>query len=98
MVWLGSFKGGYFPEHVHSDERILSPLKRSGPKGSGLFSPISWDEALDRIADRMSTVSTGFGPETILPYYYGGHMGLIQRHAGHAFFHRLGASRMLPTI
>ena len=91
-------KAGYFPEHVHSSERILTPLKRTGPKGSGLFSPISWDEALDRIADRMSTVSAGFGPEAILPYYYAGHMGLIQRHAGHAFFHRLGASRLLPTI
>ncbi len=91
-------KAGHFPEHVHTPERILEPLKRTGPKGSGQFTPIPWGEALDVIADRMATAAQRFGAESILPYFYAGHMGLIHRHAGHAFFHRLGASRLLPTI
>jgi anaerobic selenocysteine-containing dehydrogenase len=91
-------KAGYFPEHVHTPERILEPLKRTGPKGSGEFAPITWDDALDEIAARMSAVAAEYGPEAILPYFYAGHMGLVHRHAGHAFFHRLGASRLIPTI
>lgn len=91
-------KAGYFPQHVHNEERILTPLRRNGSKGSGAFTPISWDEALDEIAERMSSVAADYGPQAILPYYYAGHMGLVHRHAGHAFFHRLGASRLMPTI
>ena len=91
-------KAGYFPEHVHNEDRILTPLKRSGPKGSGQFIPISWDEALDRVVAKIKEVSTTHGPEAILPYLYAGHMGLIQRNAGQAFFHKLGASRLLGTI
>ncbi len=91
-------KAGHFPEHVHGKQRILEPLKRTGPKGSGQFRPISWDAALDEIAGRMGEVAETYGPEAILPYYYAGHMGLVHRNAGHSFFHRLGASRMMPTI
>ena len=91
-------KARYFPQHVHHEDRILTPLKRTGPKGSGRFEPISWDEALDRIVDRIKTVSVDHGPEAILPYVYAGHMGVIHRSAGDAFFHKLGASRLLGTI
>ena len=91
-------KANYFPEHVHHAQRILTPLKRTGPKGSGQFAKISWDAALDEIAASMRAAVDSDGPEAILPYYYAGHMGMIHRHAGHAFFHRLGASRMIPTI
>lgn len=91
-------KAAYFPGHVHNEDRILTPLKRSGPKGSGRFDPISWDEALDRVSAKIRAVSTEFGPESILPYLYAGHMGLIQRNSGHAFFHKIGASRLLGTI
>jgi len=91
-------KAGYFPQHVHNEERILTPLRRTGPKGSGAFAPVTWDEALDEIAGRISTVTADYGPQAIMPYYYAGHMGLVHRHAGHAFFHRLGATRLLPTI
>ena len=91
-------KAGYFPEHVHHAERILTPLKRTGPKGAGRFKSVTWDAALDEIVARMASVADQYGPEAILPYYYAGHMGLIHRHAGHAFFHRLGASRLIPTI
>jgi anaerobic selenocysteine-containing dehydrogenase len=91
-------KAGYFPRHVHNEERILTPLRRIGPKGSGRFEAIGWDEALDRIVAKIQSVVADHGPEAILPYLYAGHMGLIQRNAGAAFFHKLGASRLLGTI
>ncbi|KKM09348.1 formate dehydrogenase [Clostridiales bacterium PH28_bin88] len=83
---------------VHSPDRILTPLKRTGPKGSGLFSPISWEQAIKEIAGRWGEILATDGGEAILPYSYAGVMGLIQRNAGHAFFHRLGASRLKRTI
>lgn len=87
-----------FPQHVHSPHRITRPLKRNGPKGSGQFQPIGWDEALSFLADKYNEVISSHGPAAVLPYYYGGHMGVVQRNVGHAFFNRLGASHMLPTI
>ena len=91
-------KGRHFPAHVHCPQRITTPLKRTGEKGTGEFSPVSWDEALDEIAFKLGSVQKQFGGEAILPYYYAGHMGLVQRHSGHAFFNRLGASSLAATI
>ncbi|MEF2229872.1 MAG: molybdopterin-dependent oxidoreductase, partial [Pseudodesulfovibrio sp.] len=91
-------KAAAFPAHVHSPDRITTPLRRTGPKGSGKFAPISWDEALDEVAERIRAVAQESGPEAILPYSYAGHMGIIHRHAGHAFFNRLGASGLKYTI
>lgn len=91
-------KASYYPDHVHADTRITTPLKRTGPKGSGEFSPISWEEALGEVADCIQTVRDQFGSESVLPYSYGGHMGLIQRQAGHAFFNRLGANALDYTL
>jgi len=83
---------------VHAPGRILTPLLRDGPKGSGRFRPVSWDDALARIAARWKEILATHGGEAILPYSYAGTMGLVQRNAGEAFFHRLGASRLDRTI
>lgn len=91
-------KAGYYPQHVHNDKRILTPLRRTGPKGSSRFETIGWDEALDQVAAKIKVISADYGPEAILPYFYSGHMGLLQRNAGMAFFHKLGASQLLGTI
>jgi len=91
-------KAEHFPEHVHSARRITTPLRRTGPKGAGKFEQMGWDDALDVIASRMKSVSEAFGPEAVLPYSYAGHMGLVHRNAGHAFFNRLGASGLKYTI
>ena len=91
-------KVALYPRRVHSGRRITRPLRRTGPKGEGRFEPVSWDEALDEIADRLKTVANEFGPEAVLPYSYAGTMGQVQRFSGHAFFHKLGASRLLRTI
>ena len=72
-------KARFFPGHVHNGERILTPLKRIGPKGSGQFEPLSWDAALDLVSENIRRVAVEFGPESVLPYFYGGHMGMVQR-------------------
>jgi len=87
-----------YQETVHSPLRLTRPLLRTGVKGSGEFRSISWEEAIDRIAEGWEKIIDQNGPEAILPYSYAGTMGLIQRNAGHPFFHRLGASRLDRTI
>jgi anaerobic selenocysteine-containing dehydrogenase len=91
-------KVSHYPERIYSPLRIKTPLRRVGKKGEGLFSPITWDEALGLVADRYEQISRSYGSEAILPYSYAGTMGVVQFHAGHAFFHRLGASRLKRTI
>lgn len=83
---------------VHSPDRLLHPLVRTGRKGDASFRRASWDEALDLVASRLREVAAEDGPEAILPYSYAGTMGLVQRNAGMPFFHRLGASRLDRTI
>jgi anaerobic selenocysteine-containing dehydrogenase len=81
-------------DSVNSTERIATPLKRSGPKGSGQFTPISWDEALDEIADRWKTIIRESGPLAILGYAYSAHQGLLNRGLVLGLFHALGSSRL----
>lgn len=91
-------KAKFFPDHVHNEQRILTPLKRKVPKGSGDFEPVGWDEALDTIVEQIQRVVKNHGAQAILPYFYAGHMGIVHRNAGQAFFHKLGASKLLLTI
>jgi anaerobic selenocysteine-containing dehydrogenase len=86
-------------EREYSSERLLYPLRRTGEKGSGKFSRITWDEALDEIAVRLQAISDLDGPEAILPYSYAGTMGMLNGSGmDRRFFHRLGASRLDRTI
>ncbi|MFQ5520264.1 MAG: molybdopterin-dependent oxidoreductase [Candidatus Methylomirabilia bacterium] len=87
-----------YTERVYSPLRVRAPLRRVGPKGEGRFQAISWDEAIEEIAHRFKEITARWGAEAILPYSYGGTLGLVQYHAGHAFFHALGASRLTRTI
>ena len=86
-------------EREYSPARLLYPQKRTGAKGEGRFARISWDEALDTIAARLSAIAAESGPEAILPYSYAGTMGLLNGSGmDRRFFHRLGASRLDRTI
>ena len=79
---------------VNSPERIATPLRRSGPKGSGQFTRITWDEALDEIAARWKAIIAESGPEAILGYAYSAHQGLMNRGLVGGLFHALGTSRL----
>ncbi len=91
-------KMAHYPRRVHSPARLTQPLLRAGAKGSGQFKPIGWDEAMSLLADKIDETVAAHGAQAILPYSYAGHMGLVHRQGGHAFFHRLGASRLIRTI
>ena len=92
-------KVAQYLEREYSPERLLYPRKRIGPKGSGEFQRISWEEALDTIAEKLAAISREFGPESVLPYSYAGTMGLLNGSGmDRRFFHRLGASRLDRTI
>jgi anaerobic selenocysteine-containing dehydrogenase len=88
----------HYEDTVHSPRRLTTPLRRVGAKGEGKFAPISWDEAVALICSRWQEVIDEYDAEAILPYSYAGTMGLVQRNAGHAFFNKLGASRLERTI
>src|SRR5678815_3176277 len=79
-------------ERTYSPQRVLFPMKRVGPKGKSMFARISWDEALDTIAERFNAIAASAdGPQAIVPYSYAGTMGLIQSSSmDRRFFHRLG--------
>jgi len=92
-------KVAQYLEREYHPGRLLYPRRRVGAKGEGRFERISWDEALETIAARLSAAAREFGSESILPYSYAGTMGLLNG-AGmdRRFFHRLGASRLDRTI
>ena len=91
-------KMAHYERTVHSERRLTTPLKRTGAKGSGKFTPVSWDEAIEQISAAWKQIIDQYGAEAILPYSYAGTMGLVQRNAGHPFFYSLGASQLDRTI
>ena len=87
-----------YAERVHHPERLMQPLLRRGAKGSNDFSPISWDAALDLLAEKITTAVAQHGPETVWPYHYAGTMGLVQRGALRRLGHLAGWSRQRETF
>ena len=87
-----------YAERVHHKDRLLHPLLRNGPKGSGQFRRIGWDEALDRITHAFQERTAQYGSETVWPYYYAGTMGLVQRDGIHRLRHAMRYSGQQNTI
>ncbi|HTK53741.1 MAG TPA: molybdopterin oxidoreductase family protein [Gemmatimonadaceae bacterium] len=87
-------------ERTYHRERLLHPLRRVGKKGTGSFVRVSWEEAIDEIAERLGEIArSSDGPQAILPYSYAGTMGLVQGASmDRRFFHLLGASKLDRTI
>ncbi|RBI96534.1 nitrate reductase, partial [Micromonospora provocatoris] len=86
---------------VNGPDRLTTPWVRTGPKGAGpvAYRPASWDEALDRVATGLRASIERDGPESVLPYYFAGTMGLVQGWTmGPRLFAHLGASRLDTTI
>ena len=92
-------------DRVYSPDRVLYPMRRIRAKRAGkagetsAFERISWDEALEEIAKRLGEIAAEFGPESILPYSYGGTLGVLMGGSmDRRFFHRLGASQLARNI
>ncbi|MEM9465391.1 MAG: molybdopterin-dependent oxidoreductase [Actinomycetota bacterium] len=82
-----------FLDRVYHPERVLQPLRRTGPKGSGTFAPVSWEEAIGEIGERFRQTIGEHGPAAILPYSFDGTQGVIQKGIlARRFFAALGAS------
>jgi anaerobic selenocysteine-containing dehydrogenase len=91
-------KVAHYLERTYAPDRVLHPMRRTGPKGRGEFRRIGWDEAFDEIAARLKALAAE-DPETILPLSYAGTMGMVQYSSmDRRFFHRLGASRLDRTL
>ncbi|WP_159791284.1 molybdopterin-containing oxidoreductase family protein [Croceibacterium salegens] len=87
-----------YEARTYAADRLLYPLRRTGPKGSGRFERISWDEAIGVIADRFGEVHHEYGGEALLPHRYLGSMGIVQRRALMRIFHALNSSKFHGSI
>ena len=86
-------------DHVYGPDRILEPAIRAGSKGSGRFESVTWDQALEAVAEKLLAVRDGSGGEAILPLSYGGSNGLVSQDTTDArLFRRLGTSRLARTV
>lgn len=93
------FKVNRYQERLYHRDRVLTPLRRVGPKGAGEFEPISWDVALGEVAERLRAIVDQYGGEAILPYSFAGNMGILSEGSmDRRFFHALGASQLDRTI
>jgi len=87
-----------YAERTHHPDRLTKPFKRTGPKGSGQFEEISWDEALDITAAAFKAATEEHGPETVWPHFYAGTMGLLQRDGIERLRHAMGYSIQFSTV
>ena len=89
-----------YAERQHHPDRLLTPLRRVGPKGSGRdgFAPIGWDAALDIVAEHFVQAAQRLGTETVWPYFYAGTMGHVQRDGIDRLRHVMRYSRQFSTI
>ena len=87
-----------YAERIHHPERILHPLMRTGPKGTGQFERISWDEALDLTGRAFLAAEASFGAESVWPYYYAGTMGFVMRDGINRLRHAKKYSGQYSTI
>ncbi len=87
-----------YAEREHHKDRLLRPLRRTGPKGLGQFETISWDDALDLVAEKFLAAERRHGAESVWPYQYAGTMGLVMRDGIHRLRHAKKYSGFHGTI
>lgn len=91
-------KTARYPERQEQSDRLLVPMRRVGKKGEGKFEPITWDVALDEIADKLRIILKNYSGQAVLPYNYAGTMGVIQGDTPKTFFRAIGALELDQTI
>jgi anaerobic selenocysteine-containing dehydrogenase len=91
-------KVGRYAERIHHPDRLLYPLKRIGPKGTGQFKRITWDEAMEETAAAFLKAEADYGSESVWPYYYAGTMGLVMRDGIERLRHTKNYSGMYGTF
>jgi anaerobic selenocysteine-containing dehydrogenase len=87
-----------YAERAHHPDRLTTPLRRTGAKGSGAFAPVSWDDALDLVAEAFTRAEQRDGAQAVWPYYYAGTMGLVMRDGINRLRHVKNYSGFFSTI
>jgi anaerobic selenocysteine-containing dehydrogenase len=87
---------GYNGAWRDPSSRLLTPLRRSGPKGSGAFSPVSWEDALDEIVGRLRAAAASVGPQSVINTHYTGTFSMLGYYFPMRFFNRFGATEVDP--
>ena len=87
-----------YAERVHHPDRLMHPLIRTGPKGSGQFRQATWDEAMTMVVEGLQAAERDFGAESVWPYFYAGTMGLVMRDGINRLRHAKRYSRMHATF
>lgn len=96
--WLCAKVNRYL-DRVYHPGRLLYPMRRIGPKGSGSFERISWDDAIADITAHWQDIIARHGAQCILPYSYAGTLGLVNNSVTNTrFWNRLGACRLERAI
>ena len=87
-----------YAERTHHPDRLTNPMRRIGEKGNGEFKSISWDDALDEVANAFIKTTQQHGSESVWPYFYAGTMGLLQRDGINRLRHAMQYSGQHSTI
>ena len=87
-----------YAERTHHPDRLIDPMRRIGEKGHGEFKPISWEDALDEVANAFIKTTQQHGSESVWPYFYAGTMGLLQRDGINRLRHAMKYSGQHSTI
>lgn len=88
-----------FVGRVHHDDRLLTPLIRTGAKGSGEFREATWEEALELVAQRTNDVISTHGGGAVLPWSSAGTQGLLQLTGlSKPFFAKIGSSVQTGSV
>ncbi len=88
-----------YDERVHHPNRLKTPMRRVGAKGDrNAFEPISWDDAMDAVAEGLTKAIARHGRETVWAYDFAGTMGQIQRMGINRFRNDLKFSRHIGSI
>jgi anaerobic dimethyl sulfoxide reductase subunit A len=79
-------RGHAYRQRVYAPDRLLYPLKRTGPRGAGEFTRVSWDVALETVAGEMNRIKASYGNGAILHF-----CSMCDPHTVHhvSAFHRL---------
>jgi anaerobic selenocysteine-containing dehydrogenase len=87
-----------YAERIHHPDRLMKPMRRTGNKGDGQYETITWDAALDIVAENFVQKTQQHGSETVWPYYYAGTMGHVQRDGINRLRHAMNYSGFYSTI
>ena len=87
-----------YAERIHHPDRLMTPLRRKGEIGSHDFEPVSWDEALGIVSEKLLEAEARYGPEAVWPYYFAGTMGLLMRDGINRLRHAKRYSGQFSTI